>query len=729
MSQEVITYCRICEPFCGMVATVDNQRLVSLRPDRDHPLSQGFACPKGIAYTQVQNDPDRVLYPLKRQPDGRFTRVSWDEAMSDIGERLRRIHRQHGGDGIAVYGGNPAALNYSHALWMNVFLKALRIRHFFGPGTQDTNSRFVASHLLYGSLFTVPVPDIGAAELVVILGANPAVSHGSLVNMPRMMDKLHDVTKRGGRVLVIDPRRTETARAFEWQPITPDADAWLLLSLLHVLFAEGLADQRALATQATGAKGLRELTAAFPPEDTAIHTGIPAAVVRDLARQLSQKRAVVYSRLGTCLGSHPTLANFLLDAVNLVAGNLDRPGGWVFGNPPIPLQKIVAPLMSYGKWRTRIGGFPEVMGMEPAANMAAEITTPGKGQVRALFVSAGNPVLSTPGGHKLAEVLPQLELMVSIDLYRNETNAHADYILPGTAMYEREDFPIFSMGLYVQPFMQATPAVVPPAGEARHEWQVYEELARSLLPERVRTLVAKVRENGVGPTPRLMLDSLIRLGYAGDRWGLRQNGLNLDSLLKRHPHGIKLAERPTTGQLHQVVRHRDRKVHLDPPEIRAEVRRLLARKADPDYPLHLIGLRELRSENSWMHNPPALRVARPPHAARMHPDDAVALGLVNRDRVRLVSPWGAIELPVLVTDEVSRGVVAVPHGWGHKGQGGWANANREGGVSVNDLMDTRAAGLDPLSGMSHLFGVKIRAERVADQAETVTATAAAVEEA
>lgn len=718
MSQEVITYCRICEPFCGMVATVENRKLVSLRPDKEHPLSQGFACPKGIAYTQVQNDPDRVLYPLKRQPDGRFTRVSWDEAMADITERLRRIHRKHGGDGIAVYGGNPAALNYSHALWMNVFLKALGIRHFFGPGTQDTNSRFVASHLLYGSLFTVPVPDIEAAELVVILGANPAVSHGSLVNMPRMMDKLHAVTERGGRVLVIDPRRTETAREFEWQPIVPDADAWLLLSLLHVLFAEGLADQRALATQATGARALRELTAAFPPEDTAALTCIPAGVVRDLARQLSQKRAVVYSRLGTCLGSSPTLANFLLDAVNLVSGNLDRPGGWVFGNPPIPLQKIVAPLMSYGKWHSRIGGFPEVIGMEPAANMAAEITTPGKGQVRALIVSAGNPVLSTPGGHKLAEVLDQLELMVSIDLYQNETNAHADYILPGVAMYEREDFPIFSMGLYVQPFMQATPAVVPPAGEARHEWMVYEELARSVLPETLRNAVSQVRVKGLGPTPRLMLDSLIRLGYAGDRWGLRRDGLNLDTLLQRHPHGLKLAERPTTGQLHNVVRHRDCKVHLDHPEIREEVRRLQARRPDPDYPLYLIGLRELRSENSWMHNPPALRAARPPHAARIHPDDAAALGLLNRGRVRLVSPWGAIELPVLVTDEVSRGVVAVPHGWGHKGQGGWANANRDGGVSVNDLMGTRPSALDPLSGMSHLFGVRIRAERVPAEPES-----------
>lgn len=722
MIQEKVTFCRICEPYCGLIASVENNKLLSLRPDKQHPLSQGFACPKGIAYAQVQNDPDRVLYPLRRQADGSFERVSWDIAMADITSRLRRIRQEHGGESISVYAGNPAGLNYSHAIWLNLFLKAAGVRHYFSAGSQDTNSRMVASKLLYGHLATMPIPDVDAAELVVILGANPAVSHGSLVSLPRMIDKLHGVTERGGRVLVIDPRRTETAREFEWQPITPDSDPWLLLSLLNVLFAEGLADEQALRRQATGYRKLSEVVTAFPPEATAARTGIPAAAVRDLARQLARKRAVLYSRLGTCLGSSATLSNCLIDAVNLAAGNLDTPGGWVFGDPPLPLKKLTGNVLTYDTWRTRIGNLPEVMGSEPAANMTAEITTPGQGQIRALFVSAGNPVISTPGGDKLEAALGQLELMVSLDLYINETNAQADYILPATAMYEREDFPVISMSQYVTPFMQATPAVVPPAGEARPEWMVYDELIRALLPKNVRRLAGLAARFGLAPTPRQGLDALIRLGTVGDRWRLRRDGLNLDTLMQKHPHGLVLADRPTTGHLHKVVAYKDGKMHLDHPQIWSEVQRLQLRTADPDYPLYLIGQRELRSENSWMHNPPALRAARPQHAARMHPDDATALGLVNGGKVRLTSPWGAIELPVLVTEDISQGVVAVPHGWGHGGKGSWKNSNREGGASVNNLTSTEASSLDPLSGMSHLNGVRIRAERIAAESEQPAAT-------
>jgi len=713
---EVVTYCRICEPFCGMVATVENNRLVQLRPDMDHPLSQGFACPKGIAYTQVQNDPDRVLYPLKRQPDGRFVRVEWDEAMADISARLRRIHQRHGGDGVAVYFGNPGALNYSHTLWISLFLKALRIRHFYGPGSQDTNSRMVASQLLYGSLLSFPVPDIERSEFVILLGANPVVSHGSLVSMPRMIDKLHAVTERGGRVLVIDPRRTETASAFDWIPITPDADAWLLLSLLFVMFREGLVDRRLIDEQASGARVLEQLSSTFPPEATRARTGIEPETVRELARQLSRRRAVLYSRLGACLGTNPTLTNFLVDAVNLVAGNLDRPGGAVFGDELIPVMKVLRPLLTYDSWRTRIGGFPEIAGSEPSGDIAAEITTPGKQQIKALFVSAGNPVLSTPGGNRLAAVLDQLDLMVSIDLYRNETNAHADYILPATAMYERDDAPMLSMQLFVPPFIQATEAVVPPAGEARPEWAIYEQLAMAVMPGVAGTVARGMRDRGLMPTPRRLLDSMIRAGKLGDRFGVRRGGMTLAKLLREHPHGLVFAKHPPTGHLRQVVSHKDRKVHLDHPQIRREILRLQQRSHDPDYPLYLIGMRELRSENSWMHNPPILRAARPSHAARMHPEDASALGLSNFDNVRLISPWGAIELPVLLTEDIRAGVVAVPHGWGHKGHGSWATANREGGVSVNDLMSTDPANLDPLSGMSHLNGVRIRAERVSPPA-------------
>ena len=320
------TFCRICEPLCGMVATVEDGRLVALRPDRDHPLSAGFACQKGIAFTEVQNDPDRVTTPLRRnRRDGGFEPVSWDEAMTDIATRLASIHRSHGPGGIGWYFGNPGAFSYSHTLWLPMFMAALgRGAHLFTAGSQDVNNRFVASQLLYGNPLALPVPDVLRTDFLVVIGANPIVSHGSVLTVPRLRDRLHDIVKRGGRVLVVDPRRTETAAQFEWLGIIPDGDAYLLLSLLQVMFAENIADRAALARRADGVAWLELIAAPFSPEATQIHTGITPDTVRALAHDLARTpRAAVYGRVGTSTGENGTLTTFLLDVVNLAAGNLD----------------------------------------------------------------------------------------------------------------------------------------------------------------------------------------------------------------------------------------------------------------------------------------------------------------------------------------------------------------------------------------------------------------------
>ncbi|MEU1204629.1 molybdopterin-dependent oxidoreductase [Nocardia sp. NPDC005825] len=717
--REQATFCRICEPFCGMIATVENDKLIGLRPDPDNVASKGFACSKGMAYASVQNDPDRITHPIKRMPDGTFVRVSWDEAMADISSRLKRIVDESGGESVAWYSGNPSALSYSHALWTQGFLKAIGSRHWYGAGSQDTNSRFAASSILYGTNITVPVPDFDRTELAVIIGANPAVSHGSLASVPRIMDKLHGVVERGGRVVVIDPRRTETAHEFEWIPVTPDSDALLLLSLANVLLTEGLVDRERVARMATGLEALERAVTRFAPESTEGRTRVPAGVVRTLARDLVGRRALLYSRLGLCLGTSPTLANYLLDVVNLLAGNLDAEGGAVFCDNPLLLRELLAltGLDTYDTWRTRVGNLPEVLGTSPAANMVAEIRTPGKGQIRALFVSAGNPVISTPGGDRLEDALGELDLMVSFDFYINETGSHADYVLPGTAMYEREDVAMVSQSLMPVPWAQATQAVVPPAGEARPEWEAIDQLARALgtraLPTRAARVSARIGEMvGVRVTPKLMADALIRSGRYGDKFGLRRSGFGFDSLAERAPHGLRVAETAATGLIRKAVRHRDKKMHLDHAGIWREVERLAARQGDSEHPFLVIGQREPRSENSWMHNVPKLRAARSRHSARINPADAEALGVVQRGVVRLVSPYGAIELPALVTDEIAPGVIAVPHGWGHKGRGQWSLANSEGGASINDLMTTEPAELDPLSGMSHLNGVRVRVEAV-----------------
>lgn len=376
------TFCRICEPLCGMIATVEDGRLTALRPDKDHPLSAGFACQKGIAFAEVVNDPDRVTTPLKRTADG-FEPVSWDAALDDIAARLSEIHRRHGSGAVAWYMGNPAAFSYSHLFAAMAFAKGIGgASHFFSSSTQDTSSRLLANQFLYGAPFPVPIPDLMRTDLLVMFGANPVVSHGSFLTAPRIKDRMHDIVKRGGRVIVVDPRRSETAAQFDWLGIVPDTDAYLLLSMLQVLFAENLVSPRASA-QADGLEWLRDQCAPFTPERTQPHTGIDPDTVRALARDLAAtERAAVYGRLGTCVGRNGTLTTYLLDAVNLVAGNLDTPGGSVFSTLGIPGQKWGSMAMgaslrrSYRNKRTRVGGFPLVIGAEPAAFMARRSPCP-----------------------------------------------------------------------------------------------------------------------------------------------------------------------------------------------------------------------------------------------------------------------------------------------------------------------------------------------------------------
>lgn len=727
-AEEHVTYCRICEPLCGLVATVEDGELVQLRPDRRHPLSRGFACPKGIAMADIQNDPDRITHPLRRQGDGSFAPVSWDAALDDIGARLRAVMARHGRDSVGWYFGNPSAFSYSHPIWVKGFMDALGSRHLYSAGSQDVNNRFAASALLYGSPLVVPVPDLALTELLLIVGANPLVSHGSVLTAPRIKDELHGIVARGGRVVVVDPRRSETARAFEHVVIRPDADAWLLLSLLQVIFDERLEDAGAIEAQARGIDGLRGLVATHTPESTAGRTGIGADEVRDLARALVRANgAAVYGRTGSCLGRHGTLVSFLLDALNLVTGNLDREGGAIFGTGPIDLELLLHRLGAdtYGKHHSRIGGFPDVLGSFPASLMAKEMTTPGCGQLRAFFVSSGNPVLSVPNGEELEAALADLDLMVAIDFYVTETTRHADYILPATTFLEREDFPAAFLSFQTTPFVQWTEAVVRPRGESRQEWEIIEQISRriGITPSSVWAARAAGRL-GVRVSPRRLIDLAIRTGPEGDLFGLRRGGLSI-AKLRRHPHGIVMGEHQPTGILRRKVFHRDKRVNLDPRQIAAEVEQLgRDNDHDLDFPLRLIGLRELRSHNSWMHNVPKLMQGGRTQAARINPNDAAAQGIVDGEPCRVVSPSGAIELPALVTHEVGPGTVAIPHGWGHRG--GWRRATAAGGVNVNLLASSAPDDLERLAGMAFLNGIPVRLEAVpaAVQAPEADAVAA-----
>lgn len=706
-----------------MVAAVEDGRLVSLRPDKDHPLSTGFACQKGIAFTEVVNDPDRVLTPLRRKPDGAFEPVSWAEALDDIAARLTDIHRMHGSGAIGWYMGNPAAFSYAHVIGAMAFIKGIgRHSHFFTSSSQDTSSRLMASQLLYGSPMSVPIPDLLRTDLLVLMGANPVVSHGSFLTAPRIKDRMHDVVKRGGRVVVIDPRRSETAAQFEWLGLVPDSDAYLLLSLLEVMFTEYLVDRAAVAEQADGLDWLAAQSASFPPERTEQHTGVPPEVVRALARDLRKTpRAAIYGRLGTCVGRNGTLTTYLIDAVNLVAGNLDRPGGSVFSTLGIPGQRWGLKAMgwslrrNYRQKRTRIGGFGAVVGAEPAAFMAKEMATPGSRQIKAMFVAAGNPVLSVPNGDELESALEGLELMVGLDLYVNETTAHCDYVLPVTTMYERDDFALTFQQFQATPFRQTTEAVVPARGQARTEWDIVNDLmARMATRTPVFAALGVARKTlgafGVQLTPRPIADGMIRLSDGGDRFGLRSGGLTFRRLSGDHPHGVVVAPHIRTSVLRQVVVYRHGRVRLPHDDIAAEISAMIHREPPAEYPMRLIGMREPRSENSWMHNAPLLMRGGRTHRALMHHDDAAERLIADGDTVAVSSPHGRISVPVSLTLDIVPGTIAIPHGWGHKGTGGWQLANRSAGVNVNHLMSTDPSDVEALAGMSWLTGVPVQVE-------------------
>ena len=714
--EQRVTFCRICEPLCGMIATVEDGEVTQLRPDPDNPLSRGYACPKGIAMTEVQNDPDRVLRPLKRTGGpGEFEPVSWDDALEDISARLKDVLDEHGPESVGWYMGNPGAFSYSHTLWSKGFLDGIGSPHYYTAGSQDVNNRFAASALLYGSPLVVPVPDLTRTRFMLMVGANPLVSHGSVLSAPRVRDQLFAITERGGRIVVIDPRRSDTARQFEHVPIRPDADAWLLLSLLCTIFEEGLADAAYLAQWAEGADELERLAREHPPEVAAERTGVPAERIRELARDFAKaEAAVAYGRTGSCLGRFGTLVAFLLDALNAVTGNLDRPGGAVFGRPPISLDEIGEKigLATYGKTRSRFGDFPDVIGSLPASLIPREIETPGKRQMHALFVSAGNPVLSVPDGDALERALGKLDLLVSLDFYVNETNTHADYVLPSTTYLERDDLPLAFLGFHVPPFIHHSDPVVEPRGEAREEWQIIDAISRGvgIAPYSVPALRA-LAKLGVRVSPQRLVDLLLRTGRDGDLFGARRGGLSVDKLRRDHPHGYVLADHVATGVMRKKIRHGSKRVQLAPPAIVEETARVAASNGDdPDYPLRLIGLRELRSHNSWMHNAPLLMRGGRVHALRVHPDDAAEHGLEDGGEAVLESKSGSLTVPVKVTDEMTPGAVALPHGWGHKG--GWQLANEHAGVNVNLLASAEPEDLERLAGMAFLNGIPVRVSPV-----------------
>lgn len=700
-----VSYCRICEQLCGIVVEVSDNKVLGIKGDIMHPVSDGYICPKGAAMAQVQSDPDRVRQPLKRTSDGSFEEVEWDAALSDIATRLRGLRREHGPDSIAMYLGNPSAFSVSHFWWAKGFMDSIGSKHLYSAVSQDNGSRSAASQFSYGSPMLFPVPDIVNTDFLLIVGANPMVSHGGFISLPPIGDHLRKVVARGGRVVVVDPARTKTAATFDHLPIRPATDAWLLAAMINVLLEEGLVDRAAVSRQATGLPEFEAAIKKFTVEDAAAVTGIDEVTIRTLAKDFGTSgSAVAYGRVGVCRYPDSTVANFLIDALNVVSGNFDRRGGSIFCAAPIDLADLAAKFGLGGcdTVRSRVGDLPDIMGHLPWV-LTEEINMAGKGQPRALIMTAGNPVVSAPDGEALSKAIRKLDLVVSIDLYVNDSARDADYILPVPTYLERADIPVTFSAHMPIPWLQATKAVVDPPPGVREEWWIFEELARrmGLGAASGMSIVRRLAKFGIRITPRVMMDALLRTSGVGDWYGLRRKGLSIKKL-EQQPHGVALAGESPYGTASSHIVHADRKVHLAEQPILDALRRV-QRPADG---LVLIGRRELTSINSWMHNVGSTREP----ALYVNPEDAALHGIRSGDEVELSTKSGRVRLTAEVTDKVSAGVVSYPHGYGHSG--GWRRASAMRAANINVLMTSDVSVKDTLSGASHLDGVPVEMQRV-----------------
>lgn len=717
-SRTELTFCRICEATCGLRATIEGERVVALEPDQDHVVSQGYSCIKGLRYHEIHHSPDRLRVPLKRVGD-RFEEISWEQALAEIGAKVRQLVKEHGGDSVSAYLGNPISFSMMPPVLTAAFLNGLGSHNLFQTGSQDCNNKFAAAERLYGFPFIHPFPDIDRTQCLIMIGTNPAVSRGSFMQLPRPIRRLRAIEERGGKVFNVNPRRTETAKQLGTQVfIRPDTDVYFLLSFLHEVIHRDAIEYERVGRCMKGMSALREVADPWSPERSAEVTGISAETLRTMVdAYLGADGAALHLSTGVNQGSHGTLAYWIQEAINAITGNLDRLGGTIVGHGyikdfPKHARKGGHTLR---KDLSRIGKLPSVADTFPAGLMADEILTPGEGQVRALFCVAGNPLLTVPNTDgRLEEALKALELLVVIDIFRNETANHADYILPGTSAFQRADLPfVFQslMGAQPIPYVQYTDALLPLEGEQRDETTLLLQLAQACGSKLFGSRVANGFFRswiGLGQLPMLGR----WLGFTPERLlGLMARAFRLGSLesLRKEPHGRLLESHKGGDFLGERVVTDDGLVDLAPPEFVEAASRLEAsfeeERARRDK-LKLISKREQHSHNSWMHNHPKfVEGKRSTNYLYMNPEDGDRVGVESGDMVEVRSSVAKVRLPVQLTDELMMGAVALPHGWGHQEADGLSVASKTTGVNVNLLAADGPDALEYFSGMAKLNGI------------------------
>ena len=737
MKQTHYHTCNLCEAMCGIEIEHRGDEILAIRGDKDDPFSRGHICPKAVALQDLHHDPDRLRHPVKRTADG-WVPISWDEALDETARRLHNIQEVHGKDSVALYFGNPTAHNHGALFTLLPFVKALRSRQRYSATSADQLPHQLATWQLFGHQALFPIPDVDRTDYFLIIGGNPLASNGSIMTVPDVKGRLKALQKRGGKVVVVDPRRTETAKmADEHHFVRPGTDVYLLLAIAQVLFEELLVAPGKLDPILDGKKDLARLVVNWTPEKVAETVGMTAGAIRKLARDIAAApRAAIYSRVGVTTSAHSTLSAWLVYLINILTGNLDREGGVMFTRPAfdiVALGALSGDTGSFDRYRSRVHGYPEFGGEFPVTTLADEMLTPGKGQVKAFVSHAGNPVLSCPDGRKLDKALGQLDFMVSIDFYINETPRHADIILPPTGQLEHAQFDPIFQAVAVRNVVKFTPPLVAKPEGSLHDWEILNGLTTRLNRLRARDrrtrlqitatdrFVRKLGDRGLvdlglrlGPygTAGKVLDDLRRDGLHSlptVAWKVlkgQRKGLTLKKLLAE-PHGIDLG--PLEPMLPERLYIRDQRINLVPALYFRALQGLPApRPVAPDQML-MIGRRHIRSNNSWMHNSQRLVKGKGRCNVMIHPDDAKRLAVADGEDVVVSTPSGTITLPAWLCDDIMPGVISVPHGWGHDREGVLLGvARRVAGQSVNDIIGSNR--VEAVTAMAQLNGIPVKVE-------------------
>ncbi|MHC8388143.1 molybdopterin oxidoreductase family protein [Pseudomonas sp. MDT2-39-1] len=688
--------CHLCEAICGLTIETSEVegsgvQITSIKGDPLDTFSRGHICPKAVALQDIQNDPDRLRQPMLRV-GSEWQPIEWEDAFSLVAERLAAIQEHHGQNAVAVYQGNPSVHNYGLMTHSNYFLGLLKTRNRFSATSVDQLPHHLTSHLMYGHGLLLPIPDIDHTDFMLILGGNPLASNGSIMTVPDVEKRLKAIQARGGKVVVVDPRRSETAAiADQHLFVRPGGDAALLFGLLNTLLTEGLTRDSHLPVD--GLDDVRQAIATFTADTMSPLCAVPAEQIRQLARDFAAApTAVCYGRMGVSTQAFGTLCHWLVQLINLVTGNLDRVGGALCTEPAVDLVASTSG-GHFNLWQSRVSGRPEYGGELPVSALAEEMLTGGEGQVRALITVAGNPVLSTPNGRQLEQALDGLEFMVSIDLYINETTRYADLILPSTSALENDHYDTTFNMFAVRNVTRFNRAILGKPEGALHDWEIFVGLAQAFAAKTGKELKPTI-------PPAQMIDRGLRMGSYGDA---SPHKLSLATLFD-HPHGVDLGA--LKSNLAPRLKTANQRVQAAPAAILADLARFAALQAPAADELLMIGRRHVRSNNSWMHNYHRLVKGKPRHQLLMHPDDLGSRGLNDGQRVRVSSRVGVIEVEVVASLDMMKGVVSLPHGWGHARPGVQMTiASGQPGSSANDLTDE--CQLDELSGNAALNGVPV----------------------